>query len=140
MSRIRECLKEKGNILYDKHLYLDYFRDFTGKIFSDPDCFCTIKPYSMTSGGNRGCQGAIWGSGDPASKYCKDDNRFPWWQNCCTWKWGSYWNPITKLDKDGYGCFPKLSMYCTKIFRIFLHTFYSQIIIYLFIFRIWIKW
>ena len=24
MSRIRECLKEKGNILYDEHLYLDY--------------------------------------------------------------------------------------------------------------------
>ena len=98
--------------------------------FSDPDCFCSIKPYSMTSGGHRGCQGAIWGSGDPASKYCKDDDRFPWWQNCCTWKWGSYWNPITKLDKDGYGCFPKLGMYYTKkfdkfLFEYFLHIFYS---------------
>ena len=46
--------------------------DFTGIFFSDPDCFCSIKPYSMTSGGHRGCQGAIWGSGDPASKYCKE--------------------------------------------------------------------
>ena len=72
MSRIRECLKEKGNTLYDKHLYLDYLKsDLTGNFFSDPDCFCSIKPYSMTSGGHRGCQGAIWGSGDPASKYAK---------------------------------------------------------------------
>ena len=75
----------------------------------------------MTSGGHRGCQGAIWGNGDPASKYCKDDDRFPWWQNCCTWKWGSYWNPITKLDTDGNSCHPKSGKYySTKKFDKFL--------------------
>ena len=84
------------------------------KNISDPDCFCSILPYSMTSGGQRGCQGAIWGSGDPAEKYCKNDDRFPWWQTCCTWKWGPYKNPITYIDKEGFSCLPKSGGYTTK--------------------------
>ena len=110
MSRIRECLKENGISYYHIHLLklnLNFRFCYHKKKISDPDCFCSILPYSMTSGGQSGCRGAIWGSGDPAEKYCKNDDRFPWWQNCCTWKWGSYWNPITFIEQEGYNCLPK---------------------------------
>ena len=62
----------------------------------------------------KGCPGAIWGGnnfGTPASKYCYNDDRFPWWQTCCTWKWGPYSNPITNIDKEGFSCLPKSGGY-----------------------------
>ena len=40
----------------------------------------------------KGCPGAIWGGnnfGDPAYKYCSNDDRYPWWQTCCKWENGA---------------------------------------------------
>ena len=58
---------------------------------------CSILPKSMSSkNGNfpDGCTGAVWSDGTPSKKYCSNDNRFPWWKNCC------YWNGSKCLPKE----------------------------------------
>ena len=57
-------------------------------------------PITSIKGGEKGCPSAVWDGGAPAKEYCDgNDNKFPWWSTCCTWKW----NPDLGIDS----CLPK---------------------------------
>ena len=52
---------------------------------------CLVLPGSMNGGKHpRGCPGAVWSNGKPASTYCNGKGgKYPWWKDCCQWKGGS---------------------------------------------------
>ena len=46
---------------------------------------CEILADPPNPGFNKGCRGAVNLNGSPSKDYCKNDDRYPWFQNCCKW-------------------------------------------------------
>ena len=46
----------------------------------------------------KGCHAAVWRDGSPSKQYCVNDDKFPWWRNCCKWDAGECipkWHPTS---------------------------------------------
>ena len=54
--------------------------------------------------GEKGCPSAVHDDGAPAEEYCLgNDNKFPWWSTCCTWKCNPDLGTESCLPKSGSG-------------------------------------
>ena len=46
----------------------------------------------------KGCHAAVWRDGSPSKQYCVNDDKFPWWRQCCKWIAGECvpkWHPTS---------------------------------------------